>query len=543
MQSRHSPQQQINLLQESNKTPPRLSELLRPGSGRFSKFSRKFKNLLFDFSRVAIDQRQFGELLRLAELSGVAEQRQRLFAGEAINNTESRPVLHPLWRSRSFADHLSASEAKLCEQSLARMQEIAESLHEGCLPSQPESPITDIVHIGIGGSLIGPRLLCEALEPGLDAPSVHFLSSVDAYERECLLTWLDPATTVIVLVSKSFTTTEVLAHGRRMRDWMHSALGVQEASKRMLAVTSAPAKAIAFGVPGQQVLAMGEWTGGRYSIWSPVGLTVAIAAGPQAFAGFCAGGAAMDKHFRQTPAAENLPLIHGLLSVWHRNICGYSNRGLIPYDSRLRGLPAWLQQLQMESNGKSVTRLGEPVSLQTSPMVFGDCGTDAQHALFQAFHQGTEVVPLDFVAVVRPDHDDLQSQQELLAHLLAQATALAFGRNADETRAMMHAEGKSAEQIGLLLPHRVMPGNRPSSILMLDQLTPENLGMLLALYEHSIFVESVIWQINAFDQWGVELGKVLAGQIEAAMATDGEAGSAELASLQGLLEHIKKQGA
>lgn len=543
MQSRYSPQQQISLLQESNKTPPRLRELLRPGSERFNSFSRKFNNLLFDFSRVAIGQKQFGELLNLAEVSGVAEQRQRLFAGEAINSTENRPVLHPLWRSRSFADHLPADAARLCEQSLIRMQEIAESLHEGHLPSQPQSTITDIVHIGIGGSLIGPKLLCEALDPGIAAPSVHFLSSVDAYERECLLTWLDPASTVIVLVSKSFTTSEVLAHGRRMRDWMHFALGEQEASQRMFAVSSAPAKAVAFGVPEQQVLAMGEWTGGRYSIWSPVGLTVAISAGPEAFADFCAGGAAMDTHFREAPAAENLPLIHGLLSVWHRNICAYSNRGLIPYDSRLRGLPAWLQQLQMESNGKSVTWQGEPVTQQTSPIVFGDCGTDAQHALFQAFHQGTEVVPLDFVGVVRPDHDDIQSQKDLLAHLLAQATALAFGRNADETRAMMQAEGKSAEQIRLLLPHRVMPGNRPSSILMLDQLTPETLGMLLTLYEHSIFVESVIWQINAFDQWGVELGKVLAGQIQAAMAADGEAGSAELSSLQGLLEHIEKLSA
>jgi glucose-6-phosphate isomerase len=320
-------------------------------------------------------------------------------------------------------------------------------------------------------------------------------------------------------------------------------LGELDANKRLMAVTSAPARAVAFGVPEQQTLAMGEWTGGRYSIWSPVGLTVAIAAGPVAFADFCAGGAAMDEHFRTAAPGENLPLIHGLLSVWHRNICGYSGRGLIPYDSRLRGLPGWLQQLQMESNGKSVTWSGEPVSQQTSPLVFGDCGTDAQHALFQAFHQGTEVVPLDFVGVIRPDHDDAEAQTELLAHLLAQATALAFGRNAAETHAMMQAEGKTPEQIAALLPHRIMSGERPSSILMLDQLTPGNLGMLLTLYEHSVFVESVIWQINAFDQWGVELGKVLAGQIQAAMAAEDEPRTAELASLLGLLQHIRNQSA
>jgi glucose-6-phosphate isomerase len=541
MRTTSSTEQRIGLLQKSYTESPKLRNLLQPGSRRFEQFSRKFNGLLFDFSRVAISGVALDHLLDWADQAGVAGHREKMFGGEAINNSEKRPVLHHLWRSQEFAKHLPAAEAKLCEQSLERLHEIASALHVGHLPGSPETNITDIVHIGIGGSLIGPRLLCEALSPGLEAPSIHFLSSVDAYDRECLLAWLDPASTAIVLVSKSFTTTEVLAHGRHMRDWMRTSLGEAEANRRLVAVTSAPAKAVAFGVPEQQVLAMGEWTGGRYSIWSPVGLTVAASAGPQAFADFCSGGAAMDQHFRTAPPAANLPLLHGLLSVWHRNICGYSNRGLIPYDSRLRGLPAWLQQLQMESNGKSVTRDGAPVRLQTSPMVFGDCGTDAQHALFQAFHQGTEVVPLDFVGVVLPDHDDIQSQKELLSHLLAQATALAFGRNELETRAIMQAEGKPPEQIELLLPHRLMPGNRPSSILLLDQLTPEKLGLLMALYEHSIFVESVIWQINAFDQWGVELGKVLAGKIEAAMASGDEAGSAELASLLGIMQEINSR--
>jgi glucose-6-phosphate isomerase len=538
MQTPPPQRQSISLLQKSYTESPKLRDLLQPGTRRFENFSRKFKGLLFDFSRVAVSGEAMDQLLAWAVEADIAGQREKMFGGEAINNSENRPVLHHLWRSRDFSKLLPADEAGSCGQSLQRLEKIAAALHDGHLPGSPEDTITDIVHIGIGGSLIGPKLLCEALSPGLDAPSIHFLSSVDAYDRECLLAWLDPATTAIVLVSKSFTTTEVLAHGRHMRDWMRSSLGEAEANRRLVAVTSAPAKAVAFGVPEQQVLAMGEWTGGRYSIWSPVGLSVAISAGPQAFAEFCKGGEAMDQHFRNAPAADNLPIVHGLLSVWHRNICGYSNRGLIPYDSRLRGLPAWLQQLQMESNGKSVTRDGTPVSLQTSPMVFGDSGTDAQHALFQAFHQGTEVVPLDFVGVVRPDHDDIQSQKELLSHLLAQATALAFGRNEPETRAMMQAEGKAPEQIEFLLPHRLMPGNRPSSILLLDQLTPENLGHLLALHEHSIFVESVIWRINAFDQWGVELGKVLAGRIEAAMTAESDAGSAELASLQGIMREI-----
>lgn len=538
MQATNTLQQGLTLLQKSNKDTPALRELFLAEPGRFDIFSRKYKGLLFDFSRVAIAQREFEPLLELAADAGVAEQRERMFRGEVINSTEARPVLHHLWRSRSFAGHLPRDDAESCEISLQRLQLLATALHSGHLPGEPETSITDIVHIGIGGSLIGPKLLCEALPAGAVAPAIHFLSSVDAFEREQLLPRLNPASTVIVLVSKSFTTSEVLAHGRRLRDWMLAALGEPQANKRLIAVTSVPAKASAFGVPADQILAMGEWTGGRYSIWSPVGLSVAIAAGPQAFADFCAGGAAMDEHFRNAEAARNLPLIHGLLSVWHRNVCAYPGRGLIPYDSRLRGLPGWLQQLQMESNGKSVRNDGSPVTLETSPMVFGDCGTDAQHALFQAFHQGTAVVPLDFIGVIRPDHEDQQAQQELLSHLLAQATALAFGRNADETRSMMQAEGKSTEQIETLLPHRIMPGNRPSSILMLDELSAANIGMLLAFYEHSIFVESVVWQINAFDQWGVELGKVLAGQIGEAMAQGGASDSQELASLQGMLQHI-----
>lgn len=546
MQASNSFQQGLTLLRKSNKLNPTLRELFSAEPGRFDSFSRKYKGLLFDFSRVAFGQREFEQLLELAAEAGVAEQRDRMFTGEVINTTEARPVLHHLWRSRSFAGHLTPEEANSCEISLQRLKLLASALHSGHLPGEPETTVTDIVHIGIGGSLIGPKLLCEAMPAGMDAPVIHFLSSVDAFERERLLTRLDPASTVIVLVSKSFTTSEVLAHGHRLRDWMLAELGEEESSKRLISVTSAPAKATAFGVAEDHILAMGEWTGGRYSIWSPVGLSVAITAGPTAFADFCAGGAAMDEHFRTAEADQNLPLIHGLLSVWHRNVCAYPGRGLIPYDSRLRGMPGWLQQLQMESNGKSVRADGSAVTLETSPMVFGDCGTDAQHALFQAFHQGTSVVPLDFIGVIRPDHEDRQAQQELLSHLLAQATALAFGRNAGETRAMMQAEGKSTEQIEVLLPHRLMPGNRPSSILMLDELSAFNLGMLLAFYEHSILVESVVWQINAFDQWGVELGKALAGQIGAAMsamaAGQNSEASQEIQSLQGMLRYLAEQG-
>lgn len=248
----------------------------------------------------------------------------------------------------------------------------------------------------------------------------------------------------------------------------------------------------------------------------------------------------MDRHFREAPPAGNLPIIHGLLSCWHRNVCGFPCRGIVPYDSRLAGLPGWLQQVQMESNGKSVNRAGSAVNMETSPIVFGDCGTDAQHALFQAFHQGTEVVPLDFVGVIRADHDDKQAQTELLAHLLAQASALAIGRDARETTLQMAAEGKAGEQISPLLPHRIMPGNRPSSIFLLDALTPDSLGQLLVVYEHSVFVESVVWDINAFDQWGVELGKVMAGSIEPALSGQGPANHG-IPGLDGMLDYVRQR--
>jgi glucose-6-phosphate isomerase len=249
----------------------------------------------------------------------------------------------------------------------------------------------------------------------------------------------------------------------------------------------------------------------------------------------------MDRHFREAPLPDNLPVILAMLSIWHRNICGYDVHGLIPYDSRLKGLPGWLQQVEMESNGKSVNTSGQPVSLDTAPVVMGDCGTDAQHALFQAFHQGTTVVPLDFIGVVNPDHEDLEAQQQLLSHMLAQATALAVGRDRDQTMKMLHGQGVAIEELEALLPHRIMPGNRPSNVILLDQLNPATLGRLLVLYEHKVFVESVIWQINAFDQWGVELGKSLANAIQPALSGDDAAIPEEIPGLEGLVNHIRKR--
>ena len=532
----------MEMLRKSNSHGVTIKQHLLNEKDRFKQFSRSFDGILLDFSRTALNPGDFENLMELASASGLEALRERMFAGARINLTEQRAVLHPLWREKNFSDLLDADEAELLSGATDRLKEIAQALHRGQLPGETgQGRIRHLIHVGIGGSLLGPRLLCEAFPPSGDCPQIHFLSSVDALERERLLERIDARETAVMLVSKSFTTSEVLLHANRIRQWQSASLSPEESEQRLFAVTVAADKASQFGVPEDHILQMGTWTGGRFSIWSPVGVTAAVSMGTDSFEQFLQGGASMDRHFREAPLTDNLPVILAMLSIWHRNICGYDVNGLIPYDSRLKGLPNWLQQVEMESNGKSVDTSGQPVSLDTSPVVMGDCGTDAQHALFQAFHQGTTVVPLDFIGVVNPDHEDLEAQQQLLSHMLAQATALAVGRDRDETMKMMRGQGVAKEELEAVLPHRIMPGNRPSSVILLDDLSPAMLGRLLVLYEHKVFVESVIWQINAFDQWGVELGKSLADAIQPALSGEGAAIPEDIPGLEGLVDHIRKR--
>jgi len=535
------PSDRFELLRKYNTEAVSLATRLRDEPDRFERFSRSMGGLMVDWSRTAIGDEAFEALIAWASECDVEQQRERMFAGAELNFTEHRPVLHPLWRQRNFADLLEPAEANLLVDATQRMRSIADALHGGRLPgASGSSRIRHLVHIGIGGSLLGPRLLCAAFPPSGDCPEVHFLSSVDALDRERLLARIEPRETAVILVSKSFTTSEVLLHANRIRAWQLESLERAEADRRLFAVTAAAPKAEAFGVPAEHVLQMGEWTGGRFSVWSPVGVTAAVTMGPEGFDDFLRGGAAMDAHFREAPLADNLPVLLAMLSVWHRNVCSYPVHGLIPYDGRLAGLPAWLQQVEMESNGKSVDLDGAPVTLATSPVVMGDTGTDAQHALFQAFHQGTGVVPLDFIGVVRPDHDDLEAQQMLLSHMLAQATALAVGRDREQALALMAKQGVPEAEREALLPHRLFPGNRPSIVILLERLDPETLGRLMAMYEHKVFVESVIWRINAFDQWGVELGKILADAIQPALARDPASLPADIPGLEGMVAHIRK---
>lgn len=507
-----------------------LAELMA-APGRFADFSRRFEDLLLDFTRVRIDAQALGELLAAAEASGVAERRDALFAGAHVNATEDRPALHMALRSPEVLEAVGGEEAARVREAMVRMREFAATLGRGELPGAEGEPVTDIVHVGIGGSLLGTQLVCDALDEGDTPLRVHFLGSVDAIRRERLLQRLDPARTMVILVSKSFSTGDTLLHGRRLRAWLEDALGRAPAHRRLFAVTSQVARAGDFGIAPERLLYFSDWVGGRYSLWSPVSLSAAALIGPERFQALLDGAASMDRHFREAPLADNLPVLSALVGVWHRNVCGYAAWGCMPYDQRLKLLPAYLQQLIMESNGKSVRADGRPSELSTAAVVFGETGTEAQHSVFQAMHQGSDIVPLNFVAVARPDHDDREAQDELLANLLAQLTALAAGRDGDATRAAL---GEMDEG---LLRQRTFPGNRPSELLLLDRLTPGSLGRLLALYEHKVFVESVLWNINAFDQWGVELGKTLAPGIQSALAGEGPADGQ---GLDGLLREIAR---
>jgi glucose-6-phosphate isomerase len=345
--------------------------------------------------------------------------------------------------------------------------------------------------------------LIEALGKS-SSPQVHFLSSVDAHFRTELLASLDPAETAVIIATKSFTTGETLLHARRVLDWMTAVLGREAALQRLFAISGNQKAVDAFGVSGANTLYLPDWVGGRYSIWSAVSLSAAAVMGEGGFSEFLRGAADMDKHFQTAALSENLPVLMAMTGIWHRNICAYPAQAVIPYDHRLRSLPAYLQQLVMESNGKSIDSQGRHIDYGTSPVLFGEPGTDAQHSLFQMFHQGTDIVPMSFIGVIRPDHDDKEAHADLLANMLAQATALATG-----------TAGLGGDEV--LDVHRQMPGERPSEIILLDKLNPYSLGQLLALYEHKVFVESVIWDINPFDQFGVELGKVVAKAIQPAL--------------------------
>jgi glucose-6-phosphate isomerase len=464
-----------------------LSGIIRAEPSRARTLALRVGPLQANFARQRVDPAAWDALTGIAAQLDVAGALRAKVDGVPVNRSEARPALHTALRSGLGRGDVAAAAREQADRIRAEMARWIAQLDA--------STVTDIVNVGIGGSDLGPRLALEALRDfDRGRYRVHFLSNVDGHAAGHLLRRLDPAHTAVILVSKSFGTQETLLNGRILRDW----LGADE---RLFAVSANVERATEFGIAPERILPMWDWVGGRYSLWSAVGLSIALALGMDRFEQMLAGAAQMDAHALEAPPQSNLPIRHALLAIWNRNALGYATQAILPYDDRLARLPAYLQQLVMESLGKSVRLDGEAVGAGTVPVIWGGAGTDSQHSFFQALHQGTDTVPADFIGVLRPAHAFAENHDALLANLLAQAEALANGEaNAD--------------------PHRAYPGGRPSTLLLLDELTPSSFGLLLALYEHSVYVQSAIWGINAFDQWGVELGKRLASQLLPALGRE-----------------------
>ncbi len=493
-----------------------LRQAFTEDAARFEFFSQTAPHVFADLSKNRIDAATQQILLQLARECRVEAHRDAMFAGEAINTTEGRAVLHTLLRAprgisgEAGADPLASERAEV-HATLDAMLDLAEVL-------RADPAITDVVNIGIGGSDLGPQMAVLALDAFANSgKSLHFVSNVDGHELAACLKRLQPRSTVFLIASKTFTTIETMTNALSAKRWFEANGGAAaDIARHFIGLTTNVAAARAFGIT--TTLGFWDWVGGRYSVWSAIGLPLAIAIGAEGFREFLAGAHAMDAHFRSAPLKSNLPVHLGLLDVWYRNFLGFTSRCIAPYHSALRRFPAYLQQLEMESNGKRVDLAGQALTHGTSPVLWGEPGTNGQHAYFQMLHQGTDIVPVEFIAVAKARHDLPGHHPMLLANALAQAQALMQG---------------SADAGG----HRDFPGNRPSTFLLLDDLTPASLGALIALQEHRVFVSGSLWGINSFDQWGVELGKVLAKDIEPRLAS-GDAGSLD-ASTAGLLRRIR----
>ena len=481
-----------------------LSDAFAADAGRFEVFSQSAPHVFADLSKNLMDGRTQQLLFNLARQCGVEQHRDALFAGTAINNTEQRPVMHWLLRKPPLAGVIDSPKQSI---SIANQQLMdASALVHGTLEAmlayaqtvRDDPRITDVVNIGIGGSDLGPQMAVLALT-GFAVPGkrFHFVSNVDGHELTQVLQGVKAESTLFLVASKTFTTTETLTNARSAKRWFEAQGGV-DIGRHFAALTTNVTAAKAFGI--DTTFGFWDWVGGRYSLWSAIGLPLAIAIGAQGFRDFLAGAHAMDEHFRWAPLAQNLPVRLGLLDVWYRNFHGFTSRSIAPYHAHLRRYPAYLQQLEMESNGKRVDAQGEPLPFNTAPVLWGEPGTNGQHAYFQMLHQGTEVVPVEFVAVKNPQHNLPAHHELLLANALAQAQALMVGKS--DTGG-----------------HKHFTGNRPSTFLLLDELTPASLGALIALQEHRVFVSGSLWDINSFDQWGVELGKVLAKDLLARLAS------------------------
>ncbi|MEQ5773976.1 glucose-6-phosphate isomerase [Thalassospira sp. NFXS8] len=519
-----------------------LREAFAEDPARFLRYHSTLDDLFVDYSKNLITDNVLNGLLELAKEAGVIDWRDRMFAGERINITEHRAVLHTALRNLD-GDAIAVDGEDIMpgiKEVLVRLKDFASRVHNGQWQGHTGKKITDVVNIGIGGSDLGPVMVNEALRPyHIDGITCHFVSNVDGAHIVDTLKGLDAETTLFIIASKTFTTDETLTNAYSARSWLVNALGDDAAvAKHFVAVSTALDKVAEFGIDTENAFGFWDWVGGRYSLWSAIGLPIILAVGYDRFEEMLRGGAAMDEHFKTAPLAENIPVILGLIGVWYRNILGASSHAILPYDQHLSRLPAYLQQADMESNGKSVTRDGKPVQTSTGPVIWGEPGTNGQHAFYQLIHQGTELIPVDFLIAAKPLHDLQNHHDKLVANCFAQAEALMVGKTETEVRQELDLQGIAADEIDVLAPHKVFAGNKPSTMILYRQLDPFTLGRLIAMYEHKIFVQGVVWNVNSYDQWGVELGKQLAKEL-LPMVQGAESADQRDASTAGLIAELR----
>lgn len=523
-----------------------MRDLFAQDTNRFNKFSFQLDDMLFDFSKNRINDETLPLLMQLAREAQLENWRDRMFAGEKINITENRAVLHTALRNRSNRPVLVDGADVMPEVNavLAQMRDFSEKVRSGAWLGYTGKRITDVVNIGIGGSDLGPVMVCDALKPYASADlAVHFVSNIDGAHLMRALEKCQPETTLFIVASKTFTTQETMTNAISARTWfLNKAQDNAHVAKHFVAL-STNAKAVTdFGIDQANMFAFWDWVGGRYSLWSAIGLSIALYVGMDHFEALLSGAHEMDQHFQTAPLEENMPVIMALIGIWYNNFFDVATHAILPYDQGMSRFPAYLQQADMESNGKFICRDGKRIQYKTGPVIWGEAGTNGQHAFYQLIHQGTQVVPCDFLMPVHSHYaigkHGYAHHKILLANFLAQTQALMLGKTPDEARVELQEQGLTGAELENLLPHKVFEGNRPSTSILFDKLTPNTLGKLIALYEHKIFVQGMIWDINSYDQWGVEYGKQIAQEILPLLTSDGVVTSFD-SSTNGLINYTK----
>jgi glucose-6-phosphate isomerase len=540
----HTPEWQALLEHYESMRKINLIDLFDRNENRFANFSIEHESILLDYSKNFLTEGTVSLLRNLAVKSDLSEWIEKMFTGEKINFTEKRAVLHTALRNRSDRPVVLDGEDVMpkIRAVLDKMKSFADGFHTGKITGASGKRFTDIVNIGIGGSDLGPAMCADALKPFAKKNlNIHFVSNVDGTHIAETLKKVKPKTTLFLISSKTFTTQETMTNARTARDWfLSNGMKPEDVARHFVAISTNEKAVTEFGIARENMFEFWDFVGGRYSVWSAIGLSLALYIGMDGFIEFLEGAHSMDEHFRSAPLERNIPVMLGLIGVWYANFFGAKNYAVIPYDQYLDKLPDYLQQLDMESNGKYIDREGRPVNYTTGAVLFGRAGTNSQHSFFQLIHQGTQVIPIDFIGSVKTHNPVGNHHDILMSNLFAQSEALMRGKSSDEVCSEMRKAGVSEIDIQNILPYKVFEGNRPSNTILLKSVTPRSLGSLLAMYELKVFVQGIIWRINSFDQWGVELGKQLAGKILPELGDSAEIGQHD-SSTRGLIEYYRKE--